>query len=189
MRKRATFTLLGLLGAACGGKVDDGDGDGRTTEQLIDEFCADMVRLGCTDLGTEAECGQMGNEAYDEAVADGCGSEFDAVLRCVTSEELICDARQACPSEVTQLDECQSEASGGSGSGGEDTSGCGVFYGPGTDSVSCGVTCPTYASRCSGPSQFGPLECSCTEGPNFGATFAASDCSRGVIDSTDATCR
>jgi hypothetical protein len=190
MGMRITLMALGtLVVTACGGSVGSGGNtDGRTPEELVNEFCADAVRVPCNeDLGTEAECRQSADEARDEAVLEGCGSQFDAVLRCATSQRPAClrDIEQICSAEISQLEECQNATGGGSG--GDEA--CGIFYGPGESGVSCGVNCPSYASSCSGPSQFGPLACSCTEGPKVGMTFSASDCSAGVASSSEASCR
>ena len=66
---------------------------------------------------------------------------------------------------------------------------CGVGFGPGANGVSCSVGCPEFSSMCTGPSQFGPLECNCATGAHTGVTFQATDCSRGIIMATGHTCR
>jgi hypothetical protein len=166
--RKATFGLWGMvLLAACSNTGTGGGTSGGAPEELIDEFCAKIANLSCsTPQPTEAACRAELSETRADNVADGCVAEFDAVMRCAAPQQPTCDTGVAsiCPSQVAALDECRA-ANGQK---------CSLFSGGSMD-PGCGVQCPTYAADCnSSPS--GTLECSCTEGPRIGATFAVNSC-------------
>jgi len=179
--RKVTFGLCGLMLAVACGNTGTGGGTGSgTPEQLIDQFCAKLANLSCsTPTATAAACEAQLSETRADNVADGCGAEFDAVMRCAAPRQLTCDGDVAtlCPAEVAALDDCRASSIS------EYTVGSGISTGP-----ACSVRCATYAAECNSSST-GTLECSCTEGARIGTTFTVSGCAPEFTSLAEANCR
>jgi len=187
----AFFALAAwLVGGGCGGTADAGQASntGPSTQTLVDELCADFREAACGDAQDEQQCLVDLAEEQDLAVAEGCQTRLDAYLKCATAGTIGCSAIEGEPLEPEVDSQCSELHATFWECVTRVPAECGVGYGAGADGVSCGVTCPEFSSKCQGPSQFGPLECICETGPHAGTTFAASDCSRGLIMATGHTC-
>jgi hypothetical protein len=194
MRRSWPLIAVATLAFACGGSVGGGGagGDagaggaggsgasggsgGASTEELIDLYCARIAALPCGQ--PEPDCRVQGRQAHSEAVDDGCAAEFDAVVRCATTEVLSCTrpADDACAGEIDRLEACTP-------SGGE----CTMGIGNGPLGVTCSVACADYAAECSMMSGADTAQCTCTAGTGTGRTYVASTCESGV-DSAEGLC-
>jgi hypothetical protein len=174
--------------AACGGSSDPSE-TAPNTNSLISDVCRKALEAPCGSPAAEQECLDRLGRDRDDAANEGCDAELSAYLNCANTSRVGCSAIEGEPLEPEIGSSCGekhgvlSECITGVGPD------CGIGYGPGADSVSCSVLCADFSSTCTGPSQFGPLECTCATGPNAGLAFQATDCSRGIAMATGHTCR
>jgi hypothetical protein len=186
--------------AGCGGETQD-----RSPSALITELCSDAVQLPCRPFDTQNECEAELHEGRTQAAGMRCGAEFDEVLSCATRFPLTCTAGEetpvlspACDPAREALDRCNDDdppptpvpPSGSAGAGGTGSDyPCGIGIGSGASGgVRCMHNCRDFAATCEGPSQTGPLTCTCTQGPQTGRAFGAADCSGGLIAASTEQC-
>jgi len=174
--------------AACGGSSDAKETPPNASE-LLSEVCRQAREAPCGSEAAEQDCLERLGRDRDDAANEGCESELNAYLKCASSRPMECVALDFEPARPQVVPACSdlhgvfSECITGVGPL------CALGYGPGTDRVTCSVSCPEFSSTCTGPSQFGPLQCSCATGPHTGLAFQAEDCSRGIVMATGHTCR
>jgi hypothetical protein len=184
----AAFAVLTSALAACGGS-SDADGTAPNTSSLVNEVCRHALEAPCGSATAEQDCLERLGQDHDDAVREGCGAELSAYLECASARPMECSAidgeplephvDSSCSEKRSALSECITGVPGY----------CGVGFGPGMGGVFCSVGCPEFSSNCTGPSQYGPLECTCETGPHAGLAFQATDCSRGITMATGHTCR
>jgi len=166
----------------CSGTTQHSGESGPSPEQLIDRYCADQ----CGEFASEAECQTGVRESRTDAIADGCVSEFDTNLRCVTSHDPMCSQAMAedCAPLHQAFEDCLR------GSTGPD---CALDM-PGLPDAnglySCRYDCDApFGSQCTSIALGGPFDCACTTGPNVGASFSVADCGDAVVAATTTTCQ
>jgi hypothetical protein len=165
-----TATTGGSGGAgAAGGGGGAGGSSGATVEQMIDTFCARVTTLGCGGYDSESTCRIEGQTALDQATVAGCSVEFEATLRCATSQPISCEQppEVLCPVQVDELQRC---TSGGT---------CEMSGGGGPEGTTCDVTCPDYSAECTQPTG-STADCLCTSGLRAGQRYVASTCDSGL---------
>lgn len=185
MRWNLGTLALAALAAGCGSSSSS-EPAGASAGELIANLCARSAEQGCTS--SAQDCDEAMRRAWNEAVRVGCRAEYDAVLRCMNGSDIECDAnpRDLCPDLAREFEECESS----SGSSSEE---CSAGFtpslpdaGPG---VSCSIACAAYGAECTGASQEGPLDCTCSSGPNSGLAFTAPDCGSALSSSVAAACQ
>lgn len=150
----------------------------------IREACRELASQSCISE-SEAECATKLEEARVEAEPDGCVDEFDGWIACVTKGPLTCDAEQqlilpaACRAEQAAYTECTE---------GDDYVICEAAPSTPTPDRPCRSDCGRYAAECKGSIVVlnaagevvvnGPFSCTCSAGPNFGASFAIDSCEK-----------
>jgi len=184
------LVVAGALSAvvACGGSSDPSE-DAPDTGALLNDVCRKAREAPCGSAAAEQECLERFGRERDDAISEGCVAELNDYLKCASATAVRCSAIEGEPLEPHVGTSCVDKSDVLR----ECIMGllfeCGVVFSPGTDSVFCSVFCNDLISMCTGPSQSGPLECTCRTGPKDGVTFQATDCSRGIVMATGHTCR
>lgn len=160
---------------ACGGTASrDSETD---PTALIQDVCGSIAAEQCSSDYSAAECQADLQSERDDAIQRGCGAQFDGVLGCFAQITPTCDgypegacepegaALAACDSPpATWKDEC-SQAHGG--------------FNPAVDAPGyeqCEATCPAWKLDCEKKDAASPMICTCTAGPNAGASFETTAC-------------
>jgi hypothetical protein len=174
--------LAGTSPFGCGGSTQDAANSDATPEQLMDRYCASQ----CGDFASEAECQNALRESRAKAVATSCVDEFDASLRCVTSQDAFCTQQtaDACAPSGRKLEDCRRANAA------PDCSSDSTAQPDSNGLFACSYVCDTlFAADCTGPSLDGPFDCMCTMGPNAGTTFSVANCREAIITTTTAVCQ
>lgn len=191
MGKLTAFGVALSVCAGCGGSSDNnGTTTGPSTETLIGDVCSDMRQLPCGTDQIEQQCLASLREDQGFAESEHCTTEFDQYLQCASSKPMSCIVEETNPPTTRAVVNVQCS--------GLDSAfwkcvtligpDCSVGFGPTSTGVSCGITCPDFSSSCQGPSQSGPVDCTCQTGPHAGTTFQASDCDQSLAIATGHTC-
>lgn len=156
-----------LMGVACG---SDDDSDG------IADACRTVAELSCAS-DTEAECVEELGEDRVQAREVGCLREFDAFIGCINDNEPICvpdpddgGEEVALPAECEPVDDVYEACITGNA---EPV--CSALPAQPSEASPCQTDCDVYAAACTGDGQ-GPFTCTCTAGPNVGASFSIAVC-------------
>lgn len=172
MMRWVGLTLCALILGACGEAKE---------EDLVRDACRKATNIPCAE-SSEAECNLDLKEERADAQRVGCGSEFDAYLRCVIDAPLSCSADNdlivpaSCKQARERYTSCETRL----------VPICSATPAQPSPTSPCQTTCSDGASAsCTGD---GGLECSCTEGSKKGATFAIEACA-DLIEAISAHCR
>jgi hypothetical protein len=179
-----------VLAVGCGGETDH-----KSPEARITSLCEEATRLPCRPFETQNECEAQLREGRDRAAADGCVDKYDELVRCAEANPLTCgDGRETptlsplCDGAQDAVNDCTNDdvdppppaGTGGAGGGAQV---CSHGVGPGAggaDGVSCFHECTGFAATCAGSNTSEPVTCTCTQGPQTGRMFVASDCTGGL---------
>ena len=143
-----------------------------TTRSSSDVSLATRAKHRADSAAAEQECLERLGRDRDDSANEGCEAELSAYLKCanaspgvecsaIAGEPLQPHVGSSCSEKQGVLSECITGV----------PPYCGVGFGPGHNGGSCTFSCPEFSSTCTGPSQFGPLECTCETGPKAGVTF------------------
>lgn len=156
-----------LAVVACGSASGD-------DESAIQAACRKIAALPCAD-DSEAECVTDLEEQRAEPEMAACREEFDAFLSCIAEAPLVCEADMDFPSPAEcgparfEFTQCMAE---------DDPVICAAVPAFVSAEQPCATNCGDYAATCSG---VGPFSCTCSSGPNAGASFAIDVC-RDLLD-------
>lgn len=184
MSTRSGFWVLGsLIVFACSGSTSN---DGRRDpETLIADVCDKIAGMSCPNGFSESECDAEIHEERAEAVGDGCGAEFDAVMACYLEHLTGCEQNgpDICPAQVDAADECMNP-----GGGDECSMGMGG-HSPGQPTwyQSCDIDCLAWGASCKTPTS-PTLVCTCTHGPSAGKTFSPASCQEFTLSAGELEC-
>lgn len=158
---------VAACGGSSGGSIPEQDAGG-----LIQDACNNVVGLHCS-TETQQQCTDSMNQSHADAVAKGCLSQFDALMKCFANQVTDCsqDSSVVCSTQIHALDDCETQTG---------SNNCSSFTGstpPGAPSYyqSCGLTCSGWSVQCE--TKTSPtLECTCTTGAKAGTAFTAPSC-------------
>lgn len=159
------------------------------------ECAADTQASSCSDsdLDQVVSACEDACEAGVDAVADADRSNFETCLECLGNVladkcELDSATLAACSDECGTVGQASLEAFSETSSQRLDNAelpacvastdaSCELSSSSANGMSTCDVSCgSSYAAHCTGPDT-GPVDCTCTSGPNAGDTFSAGDCS------------
>jgi hypothetical protein len=171
---------------ACSDPTDPCEPAPKTTS-LVDDVCRRMCQAPCGSRAAEQQCLELLRRDRDDATSQGCEAELNAYLQCGNTNPVECSSSESGPPKPNidcfgtyrVLDTCITGVS--------EFCGLGIEHPP--SGVSCTIHCLRFVSKCTGPSEAGPLQCECSTGPKAGTTFQARDCWRGHLIVAGHTCR
>jgi hypothetical protein len=180
-RLSASFASTLAL-AACSGQVASTPMDGGGTPiGTCAGACSRIYQLPCvaTSSQTEAQCEQHCASGLAQAQNMGCGSQFAAILECVQTASITCDAQgnadtSACDAQTMAADRCANPP----------PPGCEAIPYPGGGAMSC--TAAVEAPD-AGPLD-GTHSCSDSKGNTWTSTCTGASCSCGYNGMTYCSC-
>lgn len=171
---------LFIMVCACSSNSTLGNGEetgGGLTEETLRAICAEFVACPSPDAPaqSQAECEASVRAGRDQAVAEGCGGQWDAVLACGLQNWGSCEEEgyvlsPACNAQETAFEECRLDGEPDACAGG------GRSLGPPGSPVECTIACEKYSADCTGIPEEGPITCLCRTGPGTGTMFEIDNC-------------
>jgi len=160
-----------VVNGACGGST--GDDTPVDPEALMQNACDTITGLNCPGAITAEECDTELHKERATAVAEGCDSQFDAFLVCLSQKLSSCGVEppDICGPEIDAFNVCEMGDAGDTGLCSMGTGG--MPQGAPPYYQKCSVLCPSWGADCETTTS-PTLECTCSPS---GATFALSGCS------------